>query len=83
MDLLSVGDQSGRPDTSGVDPDLAQDYARRMFEAVLWVKFDICKNLHAELNKDPPLYVVALDMYRAMCKQRGTSSGRWREYVSD
>lgn len=80
---ISTGDLSGRPDTSGVDQALAETYARRMFFAVLSVNFDLCKNLHIELNSKPELYVVSLDMFRDMCKRRGVSSGRWREYSHD
>jgi len=82
MGLLSTGDLSGRPDTSGVDSELAEDYARRMFAAVLFVRFAETREIHLELSKDSALYVVALDKYRAICKQRGFKNGveRWREY---
>lgn len=80
MVRLSTGDQSGRPDTSGVDTELADSYARRMFEAVLTVDFPVVRQLHSELNKDHNLYVVAMDQFRLLCKQRGLNSGRWREW---
>lgn len=84
MDLLSTGDGSGRLDTSGVDPVKAQDYALRMFWAVWEVKFDVCKNLHNELNQDPELYQAALDAYRLECRRRGKEwVGRWKEYLGD
>ena len=83
MDELSTGDRSGRPDTSGVDQELAASYARRMFEAVLFVRFGTCRALHLELNANPELYVVSLDLFRAMCKQRGMNSGKWREYAEE
>jgi hypothetical protein len=80
MDLLSTGDGSGRPDTSGVDREKAQDYARRMFEAVTFVRFYECKALHAELNQDIELYQLSLDLFRQKCKRHGVKSGYWREY---
>lgn len=85
MVLISTGDQSGRPDTSGVDPDVAESYARRMFEAVLFCRFAVCKQLHLELNEDVALYVVANDLFRKMCKSKGMTRGteRFREYALD
>jgi hypothetical protein len=81
MDLLSTGDGSGRPDTSGVDVEKAQVYARSMFAAVVSVNFALCKSLHEDLNRDPELYQLSLDLFKAMCKQRGVKIGYWREYT--
>lgn len=83
MDELSTGDKSGRLDTSGVDSEIAQNYARRMFDAVLFVRCDECKKLHDELNQDWPLYQLSLDLFKSMCKQRGFSRiNKWSEYIT-
>lgn len=85
MVLLTTGDRSGRPDTSGVDPDMAEVYSRRMFDAVRGVKFGVCRQIHMELNEDFALYVVALDLFRKLCKQHGMKRGaeKFKEYSSD
>ena len=83
MLITPQGDRSGRPDTSGVDQELAASYARRMFDAVLFVRLDLCRELHTELNNDLVLYVACFDEFRELCKSRGMKRGteRWREYV--
>lgn len=85
MRLLIPGDQSGRPDTSRVDRDLAESYALRMFEAVMFVRLSECRTLHCELNADWPLYSLSLDMFRGICNQRGLKRGceRFKEYAHD
>lgn len=85
MGLLSTGDLSGRPDTSGVDSELAEDYARRMFAAVVSVRFAEARKIHLELNSDSALYVAAMDKFRTICKQRGirNAAERWREYSGE
>jgi hypothetical protein len=85
MDLLSTGDGSGRPDTAGVSPELAWEYAQRMFDAVVFVRFSECQRIHHELNADAALYTLANDKFKALCKQRGVSRGGelWREYCDD
>jgi hypothetical protein len=70
-------------DTSGVDPEVARNYAELMFWAVVHVDFRACRELHAALNKDWALYQLALDLYRTMCKRHGRESGKWREYTND
>lgn len=78
-----LGDRSGRPDTSLVDREQAETYAKRMIDAVIFVRFAECRQIHLELNKDWALYTLALDLFREMCRQRGVSSGRFREYSHD
>ena len=82
MVLISTGDGSGRPDTSGVDPVLAQDYARRMFAAVQYLRFSACRAIHLELNKDDCLYQAALDAFKTLCRKHGYKNAhqRWQEY---
>jgi hypothetical protein len=81
MDLLSTGDGSGRVDTSGVDPHIAEGHAQRMFWAVVNVNFKECRRIHNELNGDGAMYQLALDLFKRMCKQHGQErAGKWREY---
>jgi hypothetical protein len=85
MDPLSNGDGSGRPDTSQVDPELAEDYAKQMFWAVVFCRFAVSRKLHRELNPNVELYVAALDAFRRMCFQRGLKRGAelWKEHSAN
>lgn len=83
MRLLPQGDGSGRIETAGVDSELAESYAMRMFWAVLFVRFSECKQIHDELNQDWPLYQLSLDLFKSLCKQRGFGRiGKWNEYIA-
>jgi hypothetical protein len=82
MGDLSTGDQSGRLDTSGVDLETARGYARRMFNAVMLVRITECRAMHEELNLDPELYQLALDLFKDLCKERGIRRiGKWGHYI--
>jgi hypothetical protein len=84
MDLLSTGDGSGRPETSGVCRETAYAYAVRMYWASpLGPKLIDCRQIHRELNGDEALYQLALDLFREKCRRGGAKSGYWKEHTSD
>jgi hypothetical protein len=79
-----LGDGSGKLETSGVDEAKAADYGRRIFWAVVFVRFSECKQIHNELNQDVEMYQAALNKFREWCIVRGKPVvSKWPEYTSD
>jgi hypothetical protein len=77
------GDRSGRPDTSKVDADMADEYAQRMWDIVQAGDRDRATKLHWELNQDEALYTAATDIYRGICKSNKFSYGgeKWKDLL--
>lgn len=78
------GDRSGRPDTSGVDPDMAFEYAKSMFDITQAASTERAKKLHDELNKDEALYTAVFDQFKSICKESGVTYPRdkWTSLVN-
>lgn len=78
-----VGDRSGRPDTSKVDPDQAFEYAKSMAEIVAAESHERAYRLHAELNPDAALYTAAMDEFKSICKNGGVTNARekWAKLI--
>lgn len=76
----SLADRSGRPDTSRVDPDIADQYAQRMWDIVQAGDRQRATKLHWELNEDEALYTAASDIYRSICKTNKFAYGgdKWK-----
>lgn len=55
------GDRSGRPDTSGVDPELREQYAQGFINALLNGEDDKIMSLHAELKSQQELFTAVWD----------------------
>ncbi len=62
------GDRSGRPDTSGVDLDVADEYANAMIRAMDSTDATQAQALHKELCADPAMYTAAMDEFKKICK---------------
>ena len=79
--LVEPRDFSPRPDVSRVNFKRAEWFAFRMFEAVTFVRIGEIQRMHAILNRRPELYIVAMDLFKGLCKQRGVVRGaeRWRD----
>lgn len=77
------GDRSGRPDTSKVDPDIADQYAQSMWDIVQAADETRATKLHWELNQDEALYTAATDIYRGICKTNKFSYGgdKWKKLL--
>ena len=77
----ALGDRSGRPDTSRVDPDVAQEYAQSMWDIVQAGSSERAIKLHFELNEDDALYTAANDLYKAICQKNKFSYGgqKWAD----
>ena len=73
----ALKDNSGRVDTSGVDPVLAEKYAEQMYESVTTGNRSLAIEIHDEMNDgEGAIYQAALDAYKVMCKKRSLSWGR-------
>jgi hypothetical protein len=62
------GDRSGRPDTSNVDPIVANEYARAMADIIAASDPRRAMALHDELNADPAMYTAAADLCGSKAK---------------
>lgn len=77
--IKQQGDRSGRPDTSRVDPDMAFQYAERMYEIVSANNSERAHKLHVELNEDDALYTAAMDEFKTLAKENGMGKTEARD----